>query len=321
MALQSSGQIKISDILSEAGLSTTLADASLGDLENQALFTINTGNSPSNYPDGSAPASISEWYSYDHNLSAYTNTHYYEIDRGQALKSTTTSSPFNLSGSQDLSISLWVSKGATVNNEVIWDMANSTSTANRFFIQYSYSLNRFVIRHRTSSVNYDRQFALHDNNSSIGCGTSSGTKWSNTNKGNVNAQGACLITVTYDASESNATNGIKLYWNATEVTTQAAANSGSRSTSAVNQFTLGNNNHNPTTTAGGFNGTFDEVKIYSSVLTPAQVSTIYNSGDPVNADNSYSTNLITEFDFDGNVRDSAGDFETTANNTGTRASY
>tara|TARA_R110002049_G_scaffold50744_3_gene144294 strand:- start:589 stop:1554 length:966 start_codon:yes stop_codon:yes gene_type:complete len=321
MALQSSGEIKISDILSEAGLSTTLANASLGDLENQALFTINTGNSSSNYPDGSAPAAISEWYSYDHNLSAYTNTHYYEMDRGQALKSTTTSSPFNLSGSQDLSISLWVTKGATVNNEVIWDMTNSTSTANRFFLQYQYSLNRFVVRHRTGSSNYDRQYSLHDNNSVIGCGTNSGTKWSNTNKGNVNAQGACLLTVTYDASQSNSANGIKLYWNATEVTTQSVANSGSRSTSAVKQITLGNNNHNPTTTAGGFNGNLDEVKIYSSVLTPAQISTIYNSGDPVDATNSYSTNLITEYDFDGNVRDSAGLFGTTANNTGTRATY
>ena len=321
MALPSSGEIKISDILSEAGLSTTLANASLGDLENQALFTINTGNSSSNYPDGSAPAAISEWYSYDHNLSAYTNTHYYEMDRGQALKSTTTSSPFNLSGSQDLSISLWVTKGATVNNEVIWDMTNSTSTANRFFLQYQYSLNRFVVRHRTGSSNYDRQYSLHDNNSVIGCGTNSGTKWSNTNKGNVNAQGACLLTVTYDASQSNSANGIKLYWNATEVTTQSVANSGSRSTSAVKQITLGNNNHNPTTTAGGFNGNLDEVKIYSSVLTPAQVSTIYNSGDPVDATNSYSTNLITEYDFDGNVRDSAGLFGTTANNTGTRATY
>ena len=321
MALPSSGEIKISDILSEAGLSTTLANASLGGLENQTLFTINTGNSSSNYPDGSAPAAISEWYSYDHNLSSYTNTHYYEMVRGQALKSTTTSSPFNLSGSQDLSISLWVSKNATVNNEVIWDMTNSTSTANRFFLQYQYSFNRFVIRHRTSSVNYDRQFALHDNSSVIGCGTNSNTKWSNSNQGNVNSDGQCLLTVTYDASQSNATNGIKLYWNATEVTTQAAANSGSRSTSAVKQFTLGNNNHNPTTTSGGFSGTFDEVKIYSSVLTAAQISTIYNSGNPVNATNSYSTNLITEYDFDTNVRDSAGLFGTTANDSGSRASY
>lgn len=321
MALPSSGEIKISDILSEAGLSTTLANASLGDLENQALFAINTGNPSSNYPDGSAPASISEWYGYDHNLSSYTNTHYYEMVRGQGLRSTTTSSPFALSGSQDLSVSVWVSKSTTVANEVIWDMTNSTSTANRFFLQYHYSLNRFVVRHRTGSSNYDRQYALHDNNSVIGCGTNSNTKWSSSNQGNVNSDGAVLLTVTYDASQSNSQNGIKLYWNATEITNQATNASGTRSSSDVKQLTLGNNNHNATTTAGGFSGTLDEFKIYSAVLTPAQIATIYNSGAPANAANTYSTNLITEYDFDTNTRDSAGLFGTTNTDSGARASY
>ena len=321
MALPSSGEIKISDILSEGGVSTSLANASLGGLENQSYFAINTGNPSSNYPDGSAPASISEWYSYDHNFSSYTNTHYYEMVRGQALRSSTSSSPFNLSGSQDLSVSLWVNKNSTVANEVIWDLATSTSTANRFFLQYQYSLNRLIVRYRTGSSNYDRQYALHDNNSVTGTGTNSNTKWSNSNQGNVNSDGACLLTVTYDASQSNSQNGLKLYWNDAELTTQAANASNSRSTSAVKQFTLGNNNHNATTTAGGFNGTLDEVKIYSAVLTPAQVSTIYNSGNPVNAANSYSTNLITEYDFDGNARDSAGLFGTTNVDSGSRATY
>ena len=321
MALPSSGQIRISDILSEAGLSTSLANASLGNLENQNLFTINTQNPTANYPDGSAPSAISEWYSYDHNLSLYTNTHYYEMVRGNALRSSTSSSPFNLSGTQDLSVSLWVNKGVTAANEVIWDMATSTSTANRFFLQYHYNFNRLIVRHRTGSSNYDRQFALHDNNSVTGTGTNSNTKWSSSNQGNVNSDGWGMLTVTYDASQSNSQNGIKLYWNTTEITTQATNASNSRSTSAVKQFTIGNNNHNATTTSGGFSGSIDEVKIYSSVLTPAQISTIYNSGDPVNAANSYSTNLITEYDFDSNVRDSAGLFGTTNVNSGARSTY
>ncbi len=319
MALPSSGEIKLSDIASELGLAAG-SPITMDSAESGTYATINTVSA--SFPSDTRPCFISEWYSYDHNAAAaYTNTDYYEIARGQALKSTTTSSPFALSGSQDLSVSVWINKSATAAIEVLWDMANSTSTANRFFLQYHYSLNRFVVRHRTGSSNYDRQYALHDNNSVIGCGTSSGTKWSNSNQGNVNSDGAVLLTVTYDASQSNSSNGIKLYWNATEITTQASNASNTRSSSDVKQLTLGNNNHNPTTTSGGFNGSMDEVKIYSSVLTPAQISTIYNSGNPVNAANSYSTNLITEYDFDTNVRDSAGLFGTTANDSGSRASY
>ena len=112
-----------------------------------------------------------------------------------------------------------------------------------------------------------------------------------------------------------------MYWNATEITNQATNASGTRSSSDVKQLTLGNNNHNATTTAGGFSGTLDEFKIYSAVLTPAQIATIYNSGAPANAANTYSTNLITEYDFDTNTRDSAGLFGTTNTDSGARASY
>jgi hypothetical protein len=321
MALQSSGQIKFSELNTE--LSRTSTDLiSLSDAAQGVYGAINTNNAVADRPDSSEPHSISEWYSYNHNAAgAYTNTHYYNMTY-DGLRRSATSSPFNLSASQDLSVSIWVNQLSTTANEIMWDFSNTSSnSANRFFLQYHKSLNRLVVRHRTSGVNYDRQWALHSNNSVTGTGTNSGVAWSNTNRGNVNGDNWSMLTVTYDASQANSLNGLKLYWNATELTSSAANNSGTRSTSAVNDFTIGNNNHNSTTTAGAMNCNIDEIKVFGSVLSASNVTSLYNGGVVANAANSYSTGLLTEYSFDSNTQDSAGLFPTSQRDTGTRTSY
>ena len=63
MALQSSGTIKMSEINTELGRSST-ATISLDTAENGGYGAINT-LSPS-YPSSSSPASMSEWYGYNH---------------------------------------------------------------------------------------------------------------------------------------------------------------------------------------------------------------------------------------------------------------
>ena len=68
MTLTSSGQIKISEINTEFGRSSTTANSSLEDLSDGTVATINTGNDASDRPDGSAPHQMSEFYSYDHDL-------------------------------------------------------------------------------------------------------------------------------------------------------------------------------------------------------------------------------------------------------------
>lgn len=321
MALQASGQIKFSEINAELGRSDT-AEHYASAAHQGGYATINTNNAAADRPDGTAPHAMSEWYSYDHSAAAaYTNSHYYAMTY-DALRSSATTSPFNLSGSQDLSISMWVNQLATTANEIMWDFSNTSSnSANRFFLQYHKSLNRLVVRHRTNNTNYDRQFALHDNNSVTGTGTNSGVAWSNTNRGNVNADGWSMLTVTYDASQSDSANGIKLYWNATELTTQVSNNSGARTTSAVNDFTIGNNNHNSTTTAGAMNCNVDELKIFTSVLSASNVTSLYNGGVVANAANSYSTGLLTEYSFDTDVTDSNNYFNITQRDTGARTAY
>lgn len=322
MALQSSGQIKVSDIQSEIGQTASSTFSFLNGASG-TYATINTASAL--YPDNSAPHRISEWYGYDHSASSYTNSHHLSYVRGNALKKSAFTSPFNLSTSQDLTISMWVRQDATAaaqQNQILWDMStNNTSSTDRFFLQYDKNGNRFVIRFRTNSTNFTLNYEIEANNSSMGLGTSASTLWSSTNRGNVNSDGFCLLTVVYDASQSTPANAFTFYWNATEVTGSSGAGSGARTTRAVNYITLGNNNHNSTTTAGGFVGDIDEVKIFTSALSASNVSTLYNSGTVADSANSFSTGLATEFTFDSDTADSAGLFPAVSTNTATRTAY
>jgi len=67
MALQSSGTIKMSEINTELGRSST-ATISLDSAESGTYATINTASS--SYPNDARPASMSEWYSYDHSAAS-----------------------------------------------------------------------------------------------------------------------------------------------------------------------------------------------------------------------------------------------------------
>lgn len=72
MALQSSGTIKMSEINTELGRTST-ATISLDDAESGVYATINTASA--SYPNNAQPASMSEWYSYDHSsASGYEGT-------------------------------------------------------------------------------------------------------------------------------------------------------------------------------------------------------------------------------------------------------
>ena len=70
MTLTSSGQISISDINGEFGRSGTTANSSLEDLSDGTVATINTANASADRPDGSAPHSMTEFYSYDHSAAS-----------------------------------------------------------------------------------------------------------------------------------------------------------------------------------------------------------------------------------------------------------
>ena len=69
MALPASGQISINDIYAETGNENEI-NASLKDISDGTFVTINTVNPAANRPDQSAPHAMSEFYSYDHDLTS-----------------------------------------------------------------------------------------------------------------------------------------------------------------------------------------------------------------------------------------------------------
>ena len=69
MAIVAGGQIKISDINAEKGLSPTAANSSLASLSSTGI----NPDSPSK-PDGAVPHAMSEFYSYDHTYVLSTPT-------------------------------------------------------------------------------------------------------------------------------------------------------------------------------------------------------------------------------------------------------
>jgi len=69
MALPASGQISINDIYIETGNENEL-NASLKNISDGTFVTINTVNPAANRPDGVAPHAMSEFYSYDHDLTS-----------------------------------------------------------------------------------------------------------------------------------------------------------------------------------------------------------------------------------------------------------
>ena len=300
MALQSSGQIKISEIKTELGSSST----------SLATLSVAAGKA--------VPHAMSEFYGY----SSYTNSHYYDNDgsndyiTGEKVSST----PFDINTTQDLSFNFWVRiKSSSKNNETLWNFGSTNANGNnRIFMQYIANSNRFLCRIRTNSVNFDRQFGLHDNSSATGI-TSSGTGWTTGQRGNVNSDNFCMITLTYDASQTNAANAFKLYWNANELTSQAVANSGTRSPRRADFFRFCENIHT-TASGGNANVDLDEFKIYTDVLSSSEISTLYNSGTITDSSQTHSSSLLTEWTFDDDEQDSAGLY-TTSIVGGSRESY
>lgn len=303
MALQTSGQISISDIQTELSSSS-------GSLTTLSLAASKT-----------APHGMKEFYGFSAG-PAYNNTRYYQNDgTGDYIDCTTSTAPFNINTTQDLSFSLWVRQTGNKQNQVLFNFGNTNANGNnRIFLSYSANLNRFVFRYRSNSVNFDRQWALHGTNGTATGVTSSSTGWTSSSRGNVNSDGFCLLTVTYDASQSTATSAMKIYWNSSELTSQAVANNGTRTAMAATKGRIGENLH-LTNSAGNATLDYDEIKIFNKVLSASEVTSLYNSGSIADSTQTVSSGLITEWTFDDNTVDDSNSEYTCTKVNGVISSY
>ena len=283
------GQVKMSEIRQELVPGNTEGDFSLKYAESGNYASINTNST--SYPDGEPPYTMSEWKGYDH--SAAPPAQYYWDLSNDIKWDAPTDKPVQ-STSEDFSASLWIRPqwAATDLNLIIFDLTPSgtTSTANRFFLQYDYGLNRFNAMYRSNATNFNAQWALHGNNSATGTGTSGTNNWTASNRGNVNGNNFVHLVLTYDASQTVASSAFKIYWNGTQLTSAAASNNGTRTNMTLDELTFCGNDHN---TAGSRIADYMYMHMWDKLLTSGNISSMYNSGTPISAsDAGLSTDLI-----------------------------
>ena len=325
MAVTASGEIKISDILTEVGLSTTLANTSLGNLEGGSVFTINTSSAAK--PNGSTPNSLSEWYSYEH--ASITND-YFQLSAGNddANRGGPTGGfVFPINGSVDLSFAGWwkfdgTHTGGTTAKQF---MGVGSNGSNQIFFQNRGAQIRFRLRW---SGNFHQAFYELKNNSAnnaiVGLGTNGAINASN--RGNVNAAGYVHLAFTYDASEATSVGGLKVYWNGsllTQTSNQSNLSVALRNSNGYNAdtITLGGIVSNSSAT-NAHKGGIDNIAVYNSLLSASNVSTLYNSGTSISAtDAGVTSGLVGNWDNEADSLDTLGNWDTEYDNGAVRSAY
>lgn len=306
MALQSSGQIKMSELNTEFGLAPereiTLKSASDG-----TIAAINTANAAADRPDGTAPHAISEFYSYNHTLSSWSNSYALDYDGvNDYVRGSLSSHP-----SQEFSISMWVRNDETSKrNMFLYSTVHTenNSTNGRFAFFYNASLNRLIVQffyNSGTAQRYQRQYPLHDSGNSTPSGvTNSSTGWVSGQRGNTDSDGFTHLMVCIDQTQSNSTNGIKTYWNGSELT-YSVNNTAHFTTAQVthNYLSIGDN-YGATAPNSMWDGVIDEVYLYDAMLSSSNVSTIYGYGR--DSENTFTTNYETSWRMENDVSDDSG---------------
>lgn len=225
----------------------------------------------------------------------------------------TGSSPYIWTDSttQDLSFSFWVRIDSTTKENQEFISLGDSTYDNLILIKYETSNNTLSYIMKWGGVaTHSAKIQLHEaiNASTTGV-SSSATGWTNSHR-NANSDGFVNVTITFDASSDMA--GVKFYWNGTEITRGIITSTSGVTKADWDAEVVGlANDVSASTNDDILKGALDEVKFYSSVLSSSDVSSIYNSGTPVNAsDAGVTTNLITEWTLDGTVNDSSGKFDT-----------
>lgn len=256
MTLVSSGTIRMSDINTELGRSST-ATISLDTAENGGYATINT-NSASR-PSSTNPASMSEWYGYNHNAApAFSNSYVFETNVSNTSYGLTAASSgwiSQLTQGSSFSVVFWLYPKQNVTNA-----------------HYA-----FHIRNFNSTSFFDNNIAVRWN-SSLGMSffMSSPTSTSRTHTiGSVFTNVWSHYAITYNGS----TGAVVSYRNGVQAATSTftGLNMGTSNRNLAVTGLAGSSASSNTTSAK-----IDELAFYNKVLTSTEVSTIYNSRNPYN---------------------------------------
>lgn len=304
MALPSSGTISVSDILAEAGVAAG-TKASFSELETGVIFTINT--SSTSYPTGARPHSLSEWYSYDHSATSWSNDYALDYDGvNDYVRGSITGSIPN----RTFTVSMWVRIDATTKHNMSFYSFVGTAgtiTNDRLLIYYNSGVNRLIVQFRRGSdgAQYIQAYPLHDStNATVSGVTNSSTGWVASQRGNTDAQGFTHLCFAIDQTQSSAANGIKTYWNGSQLTYSVANTATCNTGLNCNYMSIGDNPSSSTAPSLPMEGVIDEVYLYSSQLSSTNVSTIYGYGR--HNENTFTTNYVTSWRMENTVADDSG---------------
>jgi len=131
MTLTSSGQIKMSEINTELGRTSTTANTSLEDQSDGTYATINTANASADRPDGSAPHAMSEFYSYNHSAGVSWGSWsggQWNVDGTQASADEYLARSITFSGADNTNIDIYfsINSGITRGNLYVGMSTSST---------------------------------------------------------------------------------------------------------------------------------------------------------------------------------------------------
>jgi hypothetical protein len=275
-------------------------------------------------------ASFSDSYSVSKSITTGT---------GQAVYIADSNGSYRFDHNDPFTVSFWIKAGWTINlNTNIHlfsssDVSATGANADTFRIWYVESNNRLYAEWRSGSTAKKQNFWLFHSNSGnyAAAYAASGllaSYWSNTNRGNANADGYTLITVTRGTTNSGASSNLKLYWNGTDCGVGFYASGGGSGTPAMGnttdkQVALGSDSWNFAKSGDTNETKFNGVTIWDKVLSSAEVTELYNSGAPmdVSGHSAYGANCVGwwNFESDGSNEVEGGPDFTIAGNSNTEA--
>lgn len=296
MALQSSGAISISQIKAEVGSTSN----SLRTLSAAAGFVV--------------PDAMSEFYGY----SAYSNAQFYRNDGVNDYLEYSGGSGSLVFGQTPLTVSFWVRQNSSTHkNAQLLNFSPAFSKDNRIMIDYNTSSSKLRFNHRANAQNCMTEYYLAAASNTGATGVRSA--WTSSDRGNVNGNGFVMLTYTYNPSSAGL-DGLTVYWNDQPLTVDAFTE-GNRGNLAVVNARVGENIHT-TASAGCANMDFDEIKIFTKVLSATEVTQLYNNGTSASNSQIGISDLLTEIDYEGGLSDSSSYFSTaTAYNGGALTGY
>ena len=275
MAVPSSGTLSLVGIRAEIANNAYNANAtinsSLKEMSDGTTATINTGNSSSNRPDGSAPHAMSEFYSYDHDISSFNDNKSFDFDGANDYLSGTGTLAAAGTMKTSGSVSVWVKLDSMSSNGFICHWAAEEGTDDQILLLYN---------NAAGKIRGNVKFGGTANTVDSGSGLENDGSWHH-------------VAFTWDSgSKTSANNIAKIYIDGSLTDSDAIGNTwGGGEAPAF--FSVGRNEIQD---SNYFNGHLNDLALFSDVLTSSEVSAIYNSGTP--KDESSHSGLVAYYHFE-----------------------